>query len=93
MVVGHIGIQILELSIQPRGVRAKFAGTQMVAYSKRAGAEEKLLTSNIQTFMHDIARFFWETSGTDKPYEEASSLKRVLMKKLSSFESKDKLLL
>jgi len=68
--------EVLEVSIQPRGVRAKFAGTQMVAYSKRAGAEEKLLTANIQTFMHDIARFFWETSGTDKPYEESSSLKR-----------------
>lgn len=67
--------EVLEISIQPRGVRAKFSGTAMVAYSKRAGVEEKLLTANIGTFMHDIARFFWEQSGTDKPYEESSKLK------------------
>ena len=67
--------EVLEISIQPRGVRAKFSGTEMVAYSKRAGVEEKLLTANIGTFMHDIARFFWEQSGTDKPYEESSKLK------------------
>lgn len=67
--------EVLELSIQPRGVRAKFNGSQMVAYSKRAGVEEKLLTANIGTFMHDIARFFWEQSGTDKPYEESPKLK------------------
>ena len=68
--------EVLDISIQARGVRAKFEGQVMTPYSKRAGVEEKLLTSNIQTFMHDIARFFWETSGTDKPYEEAPSLKR-----------------
>jgi|688.fasta_scaffold17296_16 hypothetical protein len=67
--------EVLEISIQPRGVRAKFAGTQMVNYSKRAGVEDKLITSNISTFMHDIAKFFWEQGGTEKPYEEASSLK------------------
>jgi hypothetical protein len=67
--------EVLEISIQPRGVRAKFSGTEMVAYSKRAGVEEKLLTANIDTFMHDIARFFWEQSGTDKPYEESPKLK------------------
>jgi|688.fasta_scaffold213016_3 hypothetical protein len=67
--------EVLEISIQPRGVRAKFSGTAMVAYSKRAGVEEKLLTANIDTFMHDIARFFWEQSGTDKPYEESPKLK------------------
>jgi hypothetical protein len=66
--------EVLELSIQPRGVRAKFAGTQMVSYSKRAGVEDKMITSNVTTFMHDIAKFFWEQSGTDKPYEEAPSL-------------------
>jgi hypothetical protein len=66
--------EVLELSIQPRGVRAKFAGTSMVAYSKRAGVEDKLLSANISTFMHDIAKFFWEQSGTDKPYKESSKL-------------------
>jgi hypothetical protein len=66
--------EVLEVSIQPRGVRAKFAGTQMVSYSKRAGAEDKMITSNVESFMHDIAKFFWEQSGTDKPYEEAASL-------------------
>jgi len=67
--------EVLELSIQPRGVRAKFNGSQMVAYSKRAGVEEKLLTANIETFMYDIARFFWEQSGTDKKFEESPKLK------------------
>lgn len=65
----------LELSIQPRGVRAKFAGSQMVSYSKRAGVEDKLITANVNTFMYDIARFFWEQSGTEKPYAESASLK------------------
>jgi len=66
--------EVLDLSIQPRGVRVKFSGSQMVAYSKRAATEERLLTSNITTFMHDIAQFFWEQSGTDKPYKESQSL-------------------
>jgi hypothetical protein len=51
--------EVLELSIQPRGIRAKFAGSEMVAYSKRAGVEDRLLTANINTFMMDIAKFFW----------------------------------
>lgn len=66
--------EVLEISIQPRGIRAKFAGTEMVAYSKRAGAEDRMLTSSINTFMNDIAKFFWEQSGTDKPYEPSASL-------------------
>ena len=64
--------EVLEISIQPRGVRAKFSGSEMVAYSKRAGVEDRLLTSNISTFMQDIAEFFWAESGTDKPYEPSS---------------------
>lgn len=67
--------EVLELSIQPRGVRAKFNGTEMVAYSKRAGVEDRLLTANINTFMYDIAKFFWEQSGSDAPFEESDSLK------------------
>jgi hypothetical protein len=66
--------EVLEISIQPRGVRAKFSGTEMVAYSKRAGVEDKLLSANVNTFMNDIAKFFWEQSGTDKPYEPTASL-------------------
>jgi hypothetical protein len=66
--------EVLEISIQPRGIRAKFSGSEMVAYSKRAGVEDRLLTSNITTFMNDIAEFFWEQSGTDKPYEPTPSL-------------------
>ena len=67
--------EVLEISIQPRGIRAKFAGTEMVAYSKRAGVEDKILSANVGSFMHDIAKFFWEQSGTDKPYNESASLK------------------
>lgn len=66
--------EVLEISIQPRGIRAKFAGTEMVSYSKRASVEDKLLTSNIETFMYDIAKFFWEQSGTDKAFEPSTSL-------------------
>lgn len=68
--------EVLELSIQPRGVRAKFSGSQMVSFSKRAGVEDKLITANASSFMHDIARFFWEQSGSDKPFEESDSLKK-----------------
>ena len=66
--------EVLEISIQPRGIRAKFAGSEMVSYSKRAGVEDKMLSSNIETFMYDIAKFFWEQSGTDKAFEPSSSL-------------------
>jgi hypothetical protein len=65
---------LLELSIQPRGVRAKFVGDIMVPYSKRAGAIEKLISLSAEDFMHDIAKFFWEQSGTDKPYQPSASL-------------------
>ena len=67
--------EVLEISIMPRGVRAKFSGTEMVAYSKRAGVNDTILSTNIGSFMHDITKFFWEQSGTGKPYEESSSLK------------------
>ena len=65
---------LLELSIQPRGVRAKFVGDLMVPYSKRAGAIEKLISLSAESFMQDIAKFFWEQSGTDKPYQPSHSL-------------------
>ena len=65
--------KVLELSIQPRGVRAKFIGTQMVALAKRKDTQEILVSRDINTFMSDIARFFWEQSGKDSPYEESLS--------------------
>jgi hypothetical protein len=68
--------EVLELSIQPRGVRAKFIGTQMVALAKRKDVEEVLVSRDINTFMSDIARFFWEQSGGRHPYREADSLKK-----------------
>lgn len=67
--------EVLEVSIQPKGVRARFSGTEMVAYSKRS-AEDKIISVNVNTFMHDIARFFWEQSGTEKPYQDSETLKR-----------------
>jgi hypothetical protein len=64
--------EVLEISIQPRGVRAKFSGSDMVAYGKRAGVEDRLLTANINTFMQDIAKFFWAESGTKELYSPSS---------------------
>jgi hypothetical protein len=67
--------EVLEISIQPRGIRAKFGGTQMVSYSKRAGVEDRLITKDINTFMVDIAKFFWQESGTEKEFNPSQSLK------------------
>ena len=62
--------EVLDLSIQARGVRAKFEGDIMRPYSIRKNAEDKEISLNTQTFMKDIARFFWEQSGTDKPFKD-----------------------
>jgi hypothetical protein len=67
---------LLELSIQPRGVRAKFINDIMVPYSKRKGAIEKVISLSAEAFMMDIAKFFWEQSGTDKPFQPATSLQQ-----------------
>ncbi len=66
----------LEISIQPRGVRAKFAGDIMVPFSKRKGTTEKLISLSAQTFITDIAKFFWEQKGTNKPFQPSESLQR-----------------
>jgi len=60
--------EVLDLSIQARGVRAKFEGEVMKPYSKRANVEDRIISQNAETFMTDIARFFWEQSGTDIPF-------------------------
>lgn len=62
--------EVLDLSIQARGVRAKFEGEVMKPYSKRANVEERLISSNAQTFMKDICQFFWQSSGTDLPFKD-----------------------
>lgn len=67
--------EVLDLSIQARGVRAKFDGEVMAPYSKRKGVEEKMLSQNIQTFMHDIAKFFWENANSGKPFTASDTLK------------------
>jgi hypothetical protein len=66
--------EVLDLSIQTRGVRAKFEGQVMAPYSKRAGVDERLISANAGSFMQDIAKFFWQQSGTDKPYEPSARL-------------------
>jgi len=60
--------EVLDLSIQARGVRAKFEGQVMKPYSKRANVEDRIISQNAESFMTDIARFFWEQSGTDIPF-------------------------
>jgi hypothetical protein len=62
--------EVLDLSIQARGVRAKFEGDVMKPYAKRSGVEERLISANAQTFMTDICRFFWEQSGTQWPFKD-----------------------
>lgn len=59
---------VLDLSIQARGVRGKFEGSVLRPYSKRSNVEEKSISANAETFMLDIAKFFWETSGTNEPF-------------------------
>jgi hypothetical protein len=66
--------EVLDLSIQARGVRAKFEGQVMAPYGKRAGVDERLITADAKNFMQDIAKFFWQQSGTDKPYEPSPRL-------------------
>lgn len=62
--------EVLDLSIQARGVRAKFEGQVMRPYSTRKNVEEKEISISSRTFMTDIARFFWEQANTDKPFKE-----------------------
>jgi hypothetical protein len=66
---------VLDISIQSKGVRAKFEGEVMRPYIKRKDVTERVLSSNIQSFMHDIAKFFWERANSGKPFSESASLK------------------
>ena len=66
--------EVLDLSIQARGVRAKFEGDVMKPYAKRKGTDERLISQNIQTFIHDIARFFWEQANSGKSYTQSDTL-------------------
>jgi hypothetical protein len=68
--------EVLDLSIQARGVRAKFEGEVMRPYSKRKGTDERMLTQNIQTFIDDIARFFWEQANSGKAYTQSETLSK-----------------
>lgn len=68
--------EVLQISIQSRGVRAKFQKDLMVQLSKRAGTEERLISANVNTFIHDIAKFFWEEAKGDKPYQPSPSLQQ-----------------
>lgn len=64
--------EVLDLSIQTRGVRAKMIAGQLASINKRKDVEEKFISADIQTFMQDIARFMWEISGTDKPFDSTA---------------------
>lgn len=65
--------EVLDLSVQLKGVRAKVQDGILVPYSKRAGVEEILVSSDIRSFLVDIAKFFWEQSST-KPFNPGSDL-------------------
>lgn len=53
----------LGLSIQERGVRAKFSGELLAQWNKRAGVEERAISMNFGTFLRDIAEFFYKYKG------------------------------
>lgn len=65
--------EVLDLSVQLKGVRAKLKKGVLVPYSKRSGVEEVLVSKNIQTFLIDIAKFFWEQE-SDKPFSPIREL-------------------
>jgi hypothetical protein len=65
--------EVLDLSVQLKGVRAKVKDGILVPYSKRAGVEEILVSSDIRSFLVDIAKFFWEQSSTE-PFAPGDAL-------------------
>lgn len=65
--------EVLDVSVQLKGVRAKVQNGILVPYSKRAGVDEILVSSDIRTFLVDIAKFFWEQS-SNKPFKPGSDL-------------------
>jgi hypothetical protein len=64
--------EVLDIQIQTRGVRAKMIAGKLAAINKRKDVEEKFISTNIQTFMQDIANFVWEISGSDKPLDKTA---------------------
>ena len=61
----------LDVSIQVRGVRAKFKNEVIVPYSSRGKeVEEKLISQSISSFLQDTAKFFWEMSNSDKSFDD-----------------------
>lgn len=65
--------EVLDLSVQLKGVRAKVKNGILAPYSKRAGVEEILVSSDIRSFLVDVAKFFWEQS-TNKPFKPGDDL-------------------
>lgn len=67
--------EVLDISIQTRGVRAKFEKGVMQPWSKQKNTTEELISADANKFIDDIARFFWTQSGISKPYQPSASLK------------------
>ena len=65
---------VLDISIQAKGVRAKFEGEVMRPYAKRKDVTERVISYNVQTFMEDIAKFFWQQSNTGIPFKSSDAL-------------------
>lgn len=65
--------EVLDLSVQLKGVRAKVKNGILVPYSSRAGVEEILVSSDIRSFLVDIAKFFWEQSSSE-PFKPSDDL-------------------
>lgn len=76
----------LGLSIQDRGVRGKFKGDVLAPWGKRAGVEEKVISLNFNSFLHDIAVFFFkylQKEGDMKPSKGLEKYKGVNVKGLN----------
>jgi hypothetical protein len=66
--------EVLDVSIMSKGVRVKFEGEVMRPFNKRKNVSERVISANAQTFMEDIARFFWEQANTGLPYKSSDTL-------------------
>lgn len=62
--------EVLDLSVQLKGVRAKFKNEVIVPYSSRGkDVDEKLISQSASSFLQDTAQFFWDNSNTEKSFD------------------------
>jgi hypothetical protein len=61
----------LDISIQVKGVRAKFKNDVIVPYSSRGkDVDDRLISQSISGFLQDTAQFFWQQSNTERSFND-----------------------